>query len=193
VDFTTQPIPLPRGNDPLFIVGNGNASTRSNAFEVSNDGHSIVYDNNGYITTPLHSDPAISGARYIDNTPIAWGRVSVVGGVATISDAFGVFNVTYMNLGIYRIHLDYTDPYTGTQVQINNDSSVVATIEVPNSAATGLEKCLYINTSKVSYNPAPAAQRNEFFVRVCHSIVGRDGLECEPIDNDFSFVVFGRP
>ena len=58
-------------DDPILIIGNGSGpSTRSNAFEVSYNGHSIVYDQNNSGAT----NSAIRGGTYTDNVIYAWGK-----------------------------------------------------------------------------------------------------------------------
>jgi hypothetical protein len=192
MDFTTQPIPLPRGNDPLFIVGNGNASTRSNAFEVSNNGHSIVYHNNGA------ANSAISGARYIDNTPIAWGRVNAVTAPMNyLVESFGVSSAVWgtgggLNPSTCTITLNYVDPYTGNQVPISNGSCVVATLE---DDGTG-EYCTWrIFTKPVTWN----GTHNQVIVRtfkyvLTQNFTTKDILQdCQEIPADFMITIFGRP
>lgn len=63
-------------NDRIFVIGNGTATNaRHNAFEVSNNGHSIVYDQNG-IASGVSGRPSIKGATYNDNIIYAWGKIT---------------------------------------------------------------------------------------------------------------------
>ena len=56
-------------DDPLVIVGNGTIATQSNAFEVSYDGHSVVYDQ-----LRSFGRNAVFGGAYNDNTSCCMGR-----------------------------------------------------------------------------------------------------------------------
>ncbi|MEP7233881.1 MAG: hypothetical protein ABI778_01175 [Ignavibacteriota bacterium] len=188
-------------NDRLFIIGNGyenEGANRHNAFEVSDNGHSIVYHNDGYkvadgTTSPTPNFPAISGARYIDNTPLAWGTVAVAaGGPATRTSDFGVSNAIYNGLGWYTVQLNYVDPYSGAQVQINHGSSVTATILA--AAGPNTSNCYIINASPVAFNIITG--KNEFDIHICHNVLvgmGVPTLQCLPVDSPFMFTVYGRP
>ncbi|HWF45147.1 MAG TPA: hypothetical protein VG537_10940, partial [Candidatus Kapabacteria bacterium] len=71
-DFASNPT---HANDPLFIIGNGNnPASQSNAFQVSYDGHTTVFDKNGSggATIGGGSRPAIYGSTYQDNIVYAW-------------------------------------------------------------------------------------------------------------------------
>jgi hypothetical protein len=137
------------------------------------------------ITITVRGTSAIKGARYIDNTPIAWGRVDATG---TLLSGFGIDLVIYDAItNVYEIRLNYTDPYTGNQVQINNGSSVVATIEGSQSSL----HCLFINASPVQYHNGSG--KNRFFIRVSRNVINGGALDCEHIAHGFMFVVYGRP
>ncbi len=72
------------GNDRLLIIGNGaDAFNRSNAFEVSDNGHSIVYHTNG------GTNSAITGATYKDNIIYAWAYYDA----GVIVSKFGVASI----------------------------------------------------------------------------------------------------
>ena len=165
------------GDDRLFIIGNGaSAAAQTNAYEVSENGHSIVFHNN-----TVNTAPAIKGARYIDNTPIAWGRVAANG---TMLSGFGA-TATRVALGKYRIDLNYVDPYNSpvTQVPLINGSSVVATIEADSEDDY---VCRILNTTPVNWTGIV----NQFFVR---TMVLSGGVGCSAEDGGFFFVVFARP
>lgn len=108
-------------NDPLFMVGNGdvNATARSNAFEVSYNGHSTVYHLNGSGA----ANPAIRGATYTDNTLYAWAQVDPSGNVQC---DFGVESVMHMGPGFYRVTMNLVDPF-GTPMGLDC-MSVTATV-----------------------------------------------------------------
>ena len=179
-------------DDRLFIIGNGNTDDthRSNAFEVSNGGHSIVFHNNGknpsagsVSSTPAY--PAIRGARYIDNTPIAWGQVSATGNI--ISE-FGVSGSIRKGLGWYQIVLNYTDPhFPAVQIPINHGSAITATITGGTNANSF--NCEFINASPIAY----AAGQNTFDIHISHNTIVTGQLVCSTVDDDFMFVVMGRP
>ena len=186
-------------DDRIFIIGNGTGldngepnTQGSNAYEVSNRGHSIVYDNLGTdwnLVTPttaaISTRPAIRGSRNIDNTPIAWGRF--VNGALT--ESYGVHSSSTMRMAVgqYRIRLDYVDPYSTSQVILTKGSSVVATI----SGEEDDYHCSFINTSPVSLHAGSG--RNQFWIRISKNIINAGVLDCIATDEDFSFVVYGRP
>jgi hypothetical protein len=184
MDFTTQPILLPRGNDPLFIVGNGtSASARSNAYYIANGGHAVVTaDNRKDMITPNFSKPAIKGARYIDNTPAAWGRVNEGG---TLVAGFGVDSIFRDVNGGYLIWVKYIDPETGAQIQTINGSSVTATIEGTIDNYT----CKFITTSPLQYD----STTDKYKFRVWISQHTTSVNECAAVNSAFSFAVFLRP
>jgi hypothetical protein len=190
VDFNSQPIPLPRGNDPLFIVGNGNASTRSNAFEVSNNGHSIVYDVNGNGTNTNGTGglyrPSNKGATYTDNIIYAWGDVNPnlidppptnPNGV-TVQGSFGVSSIARIAVGVYEVTLNITDPVSG--ISLNPSAvSITANIVLTDEEAQS-PQCAFIFPSRVDGNM-------RFRLRLYYQ------QNCTPIDLPFMFKVTGRP
>jgi len=136
---------LPAGDDRSFIIGNGTVNsdggaTRSNAFEVSRNGHSIVFHRHGTGGAEIYAvggggscsnggpdvmhHPAIIGATYQDNIIYAWGDIvpdpqgSCGFGRSDPSDVnnvnvladFGVREVQRLNQGIYEITLDLIKP-----------------------------------------------------------------------------------
>ena len=88
-------------DNPLFVVGNGNkASARSNAFEVSYDGHTTVHDQNG--NSSAGGRTPVLGGTYNDNIIYGWGDIAGGGGV---NADFGVASITHTGVGTYVINL----------------------------------------------------------------------------------------
>ena len=170
VGFRPNALTIAGTDGPLFIVGNGDGSlavpVRSNAFEVSYNGHSTVFDNNGQGSAGL-ARPAFRGARYEDNTTYAWGDID---GTGAINNDFGVANVMYLGAGRYRVNLNYLDPITG--VAQLSQLAVTATINDPACAILRIV---------VATGPT-----NFFDVYI-------DDLSCNPVDLPFHFQVMGRP
>ncbi len=139
-------------DDPLLIVGNGTtAANRGNAFEVSYNGHTTVYNERGScgaIQTgdggscsnggpPLSTDVApIIGATHQDNIIYAWGDVAPdpngVGGHSDTSDhnqvnvlsEFGVYRVKRVGTGQYQIWIDLKKPDGGLSNQSFQNGAV---------------------------------------------------------------------
>lgn len=154
---------------PLFIVGNGDVpgGVASNAFEVSYNGHSTVFDQNGQGA----ANPAHRGARYDDNTMYAWACVDDNG---AIMDDFGVSSVAHApGTGVYTVNLNYLDPYTGANT-FNGTLCPVATIR------DGY--CGFISVS-CAQNPAGV---NAVTVTTMDPT-------CTPTDMPFTIHVMGRP
>lgn len=167
---------LARTDDPLFIVGNGSAAvlggpvTRSNAFEVSYNGHSVVYDRNG--TGALRVP--IRGATYSDNIIYAWGDIDGTG--AVLGD-FGVVAVTKPpGLGVYIITVAVNDPQTGAPLTLTA-GAVTATLVNGSAPAP----CGTIICSRIGVPGANQFQVNTY------------GLDCTPADRPFMFHLTGRP
>ena len=168
----TSKIPTPgipnsiNPNDRVFIVGAGQSALTAfgiiparveilkNAFEVTNKGSSIVYDNHGsthqlvpdtIITVAVDSaTPVIKGARSVDNTCIAWGNIDAAG---VITSSFGVQSAIW-GVGVCTVTLNYvfsdTDPNGtgGTQVNTINGSAITATtVYIPGTShpCTGIQ------------------------------------------------------
>lgn len=170
-------------NDPLFMVGNGdvNAATRSNAFEVSYNGHSVVYDRN----TSGTARSAIRGATYTDNVIYAWGIATPNQGMVNFCD-FGVASILYLGVGHYRVILNPVKP-DGSSMNLGC-GSVTATITTPN------RECAYINTSALSGNQFDVFISEPGLVTTMSGgFVTSVGLLCNPIDLPFSFKVTARP
>jgi hypothetical protein len=179
----TYPLKFIPGNDRLFIIGNGKMPpndtipTRSNAFEVSENGHSTVFHNNG------NTNSAIVGTRYIDNTPIAYGYVDALGNLVPAS-SFASTAALGPAPNQVTITLNYTDPYTGAQVQLVG-ASITATI-------VG-ESCAFISTSTIAWVDTDAdtiPDHNQFTIST--SRLGFQGA-CDLVRLPFMFHVFGRP
>ena len=114
----------PDKNEPIVIVGNGeNDSTRSNAFEVSYNGHSIVFDQNMSGT----ARGAVKGGTYIDNIVYGWAEVNVVAGEITSCGDFGVSSISRYGPGIYRVTLNLVGP-DGAEEAYLNCGAIVATL-----------------------------------------------------------------
>lgn len=167
-------------NDPLFMVGNGDVSAgvagRSNAFEVSYNGHTSVYGVNGSGGT----NPSITGGTFSDNVILAWAEVPAGSGppptTVTPTADFGTLTITRTAVGVYDVPLTITDP-EGNPV-ILSGSSVTVTIA---DDFFGTYSCYNITAT-----PVGAAGPNTFRVRIT------DGA-CLPDDAPFMFKVTGRP
>lgn len=165
-------------NDPLFMVGNGDGTVSpavaSNAFEVSYNGHSVVYDVNGtsQIAVPGSRAP-IRGATYVDNIIYAWGDINAN---ATINSDFGVATVTNPAVGTFIVTIRAVDPQTGMPITLNN-AAVVATLSAEGPTA----RCSTIMASRIG-TPGP----NQFQVMI-------NGSSCEPTNLPFMFHLTGRP
>ncbi len=164
---------------PLFIVGNGKtASTgnRANAFEVSYDGHSVVHDVLGDISS---ARVPVVGGEYKDNVIVAWADVAAN---ATINHSFGVATVVeepFPNTNVYVVTLNIVDPETGAAV-ILNDASIVATPQGTGGIGDA-DGCITLNCSEIGN---PVAGTNEFIVRTY--------LSCAANPEPFFFQVVGR-
>ena len=158
---------------PLFMVGNGDINAaipvRSNAFEVSYNGHSTVFDQNGQGSAGLMR-PAHRGARYDDNTIYGWGCIDAAGGIV---DDFGVATVAHVpGSGVYVITLNFLDPYTGAATFAGSICPV---------ATIGDGNCGFIS---VTCPPGPGV--NAFTVTTMNPT-------CGPEDLPFTFHVTARP
>ncbi len=163
------------GEDRLLIIGNGiDNARRTNAFEVSENGHSIVYHNN-----TLNTNPAIKGARYIDNTTVSWGHVLGNGVVLSGFAATVIFAVP----NIYTVTVNYRDPYTNAIVPIINGSAITATLI--DNGTSGDPHCGFITVTPIVFN---ALTGNTFTVRTW-----KNNTDCDPDPRDFMFQVVGRP
>ena len=164
-------------NNPLLIVGNGtSANGPSNAFEISYDGHSTVFDNNGNSSSG-GMRPAIYGGTYQDNTIAAWGDIAAGAApypsAATVNADFGVTNVNHTAKGVYVVNLLIKDEFNN--VVTLNHGSVTVTVE-DNSPTSA--NCGFATASSVS--------GNSFTVHI-------HDTSCNPEDMPFMFKVCGRP
>lgn len=177
-DFNTQPIALPKGDEPLFIVGNGKSGSRSNAAEISNNGHLTVYDVNGSGGATIPGRPMLKGSTYKDNVIYAWGHVNYQAAFPqyiVVSD-FATAAVAHVpNTGDYVITLNITDPVTNLAYNLV-DAAVTATLVDNESNEQTL--CSFINVTRVV--------GNVFTVKI------RYGTDCSRIDRSFMFHVTGR-
>ncbi len=179
-------------DDRLFILGNGDANTlptptRSNAFEVSYNGHSIVYDRNGQ-TSIVGGRQPIKGATYTDNVLNAWGHIAAGG--AIVSD-FGVLKTVVIGAGVVRVVIRVVDPVTGLSLPMNlNGASITATIVEDEFAPH--PPCRTISTSPLVqwFDPMTGIlEPNTFVIRTKEwSTAG-----CDEKDIPFMFKVSGRP
>lgn len=172
-------------DDRLFIVGNGiDNSTRSNAFEVSNNGHSIVYHTNGAAPS------AIGGSTYKDNIIYAWGWVD--GSGLTVKNSFGVERVTNPGPGTYAVELDLKNT-DGSNMYLDS-MSVVATVYDSNHVKLG--DCIGVQYPTPG-NPTQFvifATRPKLTVTSTPlGLVTDVTLVWEPHNTDFTFIVTGRP
>ena len=171
-------------DDPLFMVGNGdynggppNAPIRSNAFEVSYNGHSVVSHVNGSGgATTAPGKASYRGATYIDNVIYAWGDVppsSVVGSIA-LNDDFGVASVNRTAAGTYVVTLNVADP-AGNPITLNSASITATLVE------TSPPSCGFITTTRIG---TPGS--NQFTIKTYSTT-------CTLDDYPFMFKVTGRP
>ncbi len=129
---------------PLLAIGNGQGSffnrvAPHNAFEVSFNGHSVVYDINGTGQRDMNAlatqgRPAIAGATYEDNIVYAWGDIEWDGSI--ISD-FGVYRTQVIACQCpcpnqyYLIVLNQVHPDNKNLQRVFTDGSVTATLRAP--------------------------------------------------------------
>lgn len=169
-------------DEPIFIVGNGsvNSGVKHNGFEVSYNGHSVVYDVNH---PSIGGRKPIGGATYQDNILYAWGYIGSGGAVMNGGQAeFGITAVTPLApAGIYKIEVRVVDD--GGNPRDLSNASVTATIVDENYGTDFL--CAGITTSPVTYNPT--TQNNEFIVKTGST------TSCTVMPYPFMFKMTGRP
>lgn len=174
-------------NNPIFIIGNGEYNlARSNAFEVSYNGHSIVYDVNNTGAIP-GGRGAARGATYQDNIVYAWATISMTG--SRICNDFGVEKVQRIGVGHYRIELNAIKE-SGVQADSTVDfscASVTATISSGlKYDQSGHGECKFITTSLIGTN-------NIFDVYINENWITPQGqLSCRSADAAFTFKVTGH-
>ena len=170
--------------DGLFIIGNGDAFTHSNAFQVLNNGTSVVYNTNG------SSNDAITGATYKDNIIYAWGywENGHVGGAALVG-SFGT-SVTQVGAGVYNVTLNLIKPDGITHTCLNNTEAAV--IVTPYN-----QTCYNASVSSLSNN---GSTTTTFTITITQPTVNPPGvghpdywLGCNDVVSDFMFIVVGRP
>ncbi|HET9135745.1 MAG TPA: hypothetical protein VFO76_03845, partial [Candidatus Kapabacteria bacterium] len=163
------------GDDQLLIVGNGNATTSSNAFEVTYDGRSQVFNVNGNGAT------SVQGGTYRDNTIEAWGECIITQVVPTVVFSNKTFGCTVAPVlpgtGLYRVTVNLKEPVNNTAMTLT-DVSVTATLYKGNLDGGG---CYHIQVE----NKTAAAGSCQFDIRI------RD-QNCNQKDNSFMFHVTGR-
>jgi hypothetical protein len=180
------------GDDFLAIFGNGtNASNRSDAFEISYDGHAIVHDNNGSLSNAPFRTP-FYGATYQDNTIVAWGDIPVPvapGTAAPFNSTadFGVKKIFNPHIGLYVVCLQTKNPTApGTYYSFKN-ASITATLEdLDTNYNDSAAVCGTITVSRlgITYPLAPP-DTYCFLVRIANN--------CSPADRPFYFKVCARP
>lgn len=173
----------PDDSIPLFILGNGTSgATRSNAFEVSFDGHSTVYDVNGVGAT----NPVFKGSTYSDNIVYAWGYVTGPGN--PVAD-FGVLTVLPgAPPNEFIVLLNIIDPQTNNQVLLS-DASITATLVYTDEPPCGVS----IWVSPISSTPHNGVTYSSFRVytnRLDPSATSGETCKKEPYP--FMFKVTGR-
>ncbi len=172
-------------NDPLFIIGNGDHSTlpnptRSNAFEVSYNGHSTVFDVNRTVRDPFY------GATYTDNILYSWGRVSGATKNIVPNQEFGVVSVIPgAAIGVYKVSIRVLDPHTSAPVALTEGSVTATLVDDEGSEETPIV-CGSITSSPITF----AAGLNTFIVKTGSLGVGGT---CAPEWRSFMFKVTGRP
>jgi len=155
-------------DDPIFIVGNGIQGFQSNAFEVSYNGHSTVFDNT------FGNTPVILGSTYTDNVIYAWGHYDVNSGSY---NSFGVRSIVQLGAGWYQVQMDIIDR-NGNSIILDNSNSVTATVRSHKRPGEGWDgRCATIMVSEVVHNA--------FDVYIADP-------GCGPVDENFDFKVTGR-
>jgi hypothetical protein len=180
-------------DDPILIVGNGNgiasnAAERHNAFEVTNDGHSIVFDTlgaNNSGTMPMSAEVPTLGGTYVDNVVYAWGIVTAAG---PLLQSFGTRPVSHAaGTNKYVVELDLQDQHSNPIVLTSG--SVTATVLAPdvNDLSNTDPGCATISVSKLytSSNGYTA------FTVWTHTV--GPTTDCVPTGLAFQFKVCGRP
>jgi len=174
-------------NDRLLILGNGVDKThRSNAFEVSNNGHSIVYHKNE------SSNAAIRGATYTDNIIYAWGYVE-----GTLKSSFGVYSVAVVSPGIWEVRLNLKYPDGSAMYLDSTEAAVVACVY-----GSGDHDCQHINifnlhadttNNQTVFRVSVSRQTLSYFFAPGTSYLTDARLNCINEASDFMFIVTGRP
>ncbi len=173
-------------DNPLFIIGNGKTGAgKTNAFEVSYDGHSDVFDINN--STSAAGRTPILGATYVDNIIYGWGDVLPSGlgapNPVTIIADFGVTSVTNPHNGVFVVTLLNNGP-DGAGAFTFVNGSITATLKDLNfnKDDTTTSKCGSITVSRIGNI---GGTNNRFIVRTFDS-------SCDLADRPFYFKVCAR-
>jgi hypothetical protein len=111
-----------------------------NAFEVSYNGHSIVYHTNGSSIAPgpPGTPPVYQGATYVESPVYAWGEVDATG-VPVGNANFGVSQIVPVGIiGTYMITLCPADPHGGPIPDISQASITVTIVNNDTTDLNGL-------------------------------------------------------
>jgi hypothetical protein len=157
--------------DRLLIIGNGTSTERTNAYEVTNDGHAIAYGINA------STDPEVEGARSIDNTCIAWGNIPVTA-AGFVGTSFGLATANWVG-NVCTVVLDYvySDTYTGHSGQVKTCSA--SAITVTPVFVTGA--CVQVSVEQI-------ITTGGFYSFKVHTF-----NNCSTMPEPFMFHVFARP
>jgi hypothetical protein len=174
------------GEDFLAIFGNGtggDVTHRSDAVEISIDGHIIAHDRLGNVGTIAGvARSAVFGATYSDNIIDAWGDISMAG-VANAN--FGIDPGTPIGhvplSGVYVITLALTNPTVGAKTLTS--ASITVTVQDNTPSNTSSASCGYATVSQIGVGGA-----NKFIVRTYSGT----GSSCNAQDLPFFFKVSGR-
>ena len=160
--------------DPLFIIGNGTATNaRSNAFEVRNNGTSIVTNTNG------NGNAAVKGGTCLDNIIYAWAYCTVAAGVVTRVANYGVSGVAWNAAGNYTVSLTLAD-IAGSPILFTGAAGQNAAVVV--TPITGGPGCVSASASAIgTVGGVP-----KFNLYIANAA-------CAGVDKDFMFIVVGRP
>ena len=178
--------PYPPPDAPIFIIGNGSAGARHNAAEVTQQGTMIVTGVNldTYVSGGSAINVPFAGGRNVDNSTLAWGDISAVGGV---NHNVGVAGVTHPGLGIYIVHLAARAlPESPAFWDTLSTGCITATLNDDN-ADTLSSSGSYGGSITVSHIGIPYPM--SFIV----STYGNSSGCCQPFDRPFFFKLIARP
>lgn len=178
---------LPDTNSSIFIIGNGkDENHRSNAFTVSQDGHSSVFGVNqsGGATPPnIIQNPSYLGTTFSDNVLLAAGYIEPgAGAVPIVHSDFGVWNVS-QNGAMFTITIHVNDPATNSFAVITNAWITATIVDTSTSASSGFPGMVTVSPMGASVGLPP----NTFVVKT-YNCSG-----CAYYPRRFMFHVFGRP
>jgi hypothetical protein len=165
---------------PVFVVGNGKtAASRSNAFQVSYDGHSSTFDVNG-TGALIGGRAAMVGSTYEDNAIVAWANVPAATGApsphtpVTPTADFGVSGINYSANGQFDVILNVANP-DGTPYNLSGAS---VTVTVEDGSPTAASNCVFATSTAVGAG-------NKFTVHLHDTSCGTPNVA-------FMFKVVGR-